>query len=370
MKTDTSSLDLHYIISELSFLVGGKVDKIYQEGKNMVLQFHVTSHGKQMVSVIAPKYFYLASKKPDFPQTPGGFCMFLRKYLENTRVKNIRQVGFERIVEIEFESKEEKYRMIIELFSKGNIILCKDDYTIMSALETKVMTKRTVRGGVKYDFPTKEYSIIDMSEDDLKKAVDESDKESIVKMLAMDLGIGGIYAEQICSEAEIDKGKKKLTESEIRKLHDVLKSIVKKKIEAIVTDKEEIFPFSTYATGKENKTFESFNSAIDYVVTPSVISGKKKEETSKHEKKIGKVKDIIRMQQKQAETFEKGYNENKRSGEIIYENYTLIKEVIDTLKKARKKHSWKEIKEKLKDHKVVKDINEKESKITIEIEDK
>jgi len=41
----------------------------------------------------------------------------------------------------------------------------------------------------------------------------------------------------------------------------------------------------------------------------------------------------------------------------------LIKE----LREIRKEHSWKEIKEKLKGHKLVKDINEKENMVTVDI---
>ena len=37
------------------------------------------------------------------------------------------------------------------------------------------------------------------------------------------------------------------------------------------------------------------------------------------------------------------------------------------MKKAREKLSWKEIKEKLKGHKMVKEVNEKEGTVTIEL---
>jgi len=40
---------------------------------------------------------------------------------------------------------------------------------------------------------------------------------------------------------------------------------------------------------------------------------------------------------------------------------------MDELNKISLKHSWKEIKEKLKGHKVIKEINEKEKKIIIEV---
>ena len=51
----------------------------------------------------------------------------------------------------------------------------------------------------------------------------------------------------------------------------------------------------------------------------------------------------------------------------MYNKYQLIEGVLSQINFARKKHSWKEIKDKLKGHKVVKEINEKEGKIVIEI---
>ena len=57
----------------------------------------------------------------------------------------------------------------------------------------------------------------------------------------------------------------------------------------------------------------------------------------------------------------------RQKGELIYQNYQLIKEILDELNKASKKYSWKEIKEKLKGHKVIKEVNEKERKVIIEV---
>ena len=46
----------------------------------------------------------------------------------------------------------------------------------------------------------------------------------------------------------------------------------------------------------------------------------------------------------------------------------MIKEILDEIGKASKKYSWKEIKEKLKGHKTVKEINEKDRKVVVDID--
>ena len=77
--------------------------------------------------------------------------------------------------------------MIIELFSLGNIVLCNEDYTIMSALENKNWSERSIRGGVKYEFPIRQNNPLELTEHEFEKIIKESDKESIVKKLAIEL---------------------------------------------------------------------------------------------------------------------------------------------------------------------------------------
>ena len=64
---------------------------------------------------------------------------------------------------------------------------------------------------------------------------------------------------------------------------------------------------------------------------------------------------------------EKEIKENTSIAELMYNKYQVIEDVIHQINSARKKYSWKEIKDKLKGNKVIKEINEKESKLVIEI---
>ena len=150
MNNETSSLELSCLIKEFQVLIGGKIDKIYQQKSNkreFLFRMHVPSHGKKQLRVIAPGFIYLSEYKQEFTDSPPGYCTFLRKHLGNARIEAVRQVNFERIVEIIFDAKEGKLILIIELFSKGNIILCKEDYTIISPLENQRWKDRTASDG-------------------------------------------------------------------------------------------------------------------------------------------------------------------------------------------------------------------------------
>ncbi len=84
-----------------------------------------------------------------------------------------------------------------------------------------------------------------------------------------------------------------------------------------------------------------------------------------YKKELDKLNKIINEQKKQIERMQTSIKVNNQRAELLYTNYKLIQDIITELKKAREKDSWQEIKEKLKGHKLIKDINEKEGKIIL-----
>ena len=76
------------------------------------MQFHVPNVGKKILR-ITDKLIYLTALKP-VVEEPPGFCMFLRKQLDNSRLKEINQKESERIIELVFEKKEGIYISSIE----------------------------------------------------------------------------------------------------------------------------------------------------------------------------------------------------------------------------------------------------------------
>ena len=112
---------------------------------------------------------------------------------------------------------------------------------------------------------------------------------------------------------------------------------------------------------------ETYNKAFDMILSEEEKEAEKKKTTSKYEEKLRKVRSMIEIQEKSVKNLQKTGSESTEAGEFIYNNYQFIDDILKELRKAREKYSWKEIKEKLKDHKVIKEIREKEGKIVVEI---
>ena len=68
MKKELSSIELKYLLDEFQQLVDGKIDKIYQPGKQDVLfSFHVPGIGKKMLRTALPGMMWFAALKPEMP---------------------------------------------------------------------------------------------------------------------------------------------------------------------------------------------------------------------------------------------------------------------------------------------------------------
>ncbi|MBW2977457.1 NFACT family protein [Candidatus Woesearchaeota archaeon] len=363
-----SSLEIHYLIKELQFLINSKVDQIYHPSKKeLIIQLYVTNQGKRILK-ITPKIFFLTETRQQ-TKNPSQFCLFLRKYLINSRLTAIKQLEFERIVQFDFKTKDQTYSLILELFSTGNIIFSKNSQILMAA-EHQKWKQRTIAPKQTYSYPKKEYNFLELKEKDLKTLLQKTNKENLVKALAIDLGLGGLFAEESCLLSKINKNKKpkQTTDQEIASLIKTFKNLKTKKINPQIIYKnkeiEDITPFKLeFYKNLKQESFKIYNQLLDFYFSKQTTSIQKQ----KFRLQLEKIQKIIQKQKSDISTSEKSIQENHKKAELIYQNYNLIKDVMEQINKATKKYTWKEIKEKLKGHKIIKEINPKDKTIVLEL---
>ncbi|MAG08575.1 hypothetical protein CMO89_03815 [Candidatus Woesearchaeota archaeon] len=339
-----TALDIYYLLKELKILIGSKINNIYQPSKKeLYIQLHTPNKGKSYLKVILPSFIFLADKK-EAVEKPSNFSIFLRKHLNNCRIRKIIQKNFERIIEFHLE-KETSHILIIELFSKGNIILCDENYTIISQLEQQKWSQREIKKGITYKYPEKEYNFLEIKENELAGILKKTKKDKLVTFLATEIGLGGSYSEEVCTLTNIDKNKKP----------------------SLLEEKETSTLFSAFKTIKTRtpdlKGFKTFSNLIE--------SSNKTETKSPEELRFQKQKDklsaILQTQEDKIKELKKNEQESRKKAELIYSKYQLIESIIKDINKAKEKYSWDEIKEKLKWHKIVKEVNAKDKKIVLDI---
>ncbi|MGL6173455.1 MAG: Rqc2 family fibronectin-binding protein, partial [Cellulosilyticaceae bacterium] len=155
---------LSNIVHELNdTLIGGRIDKIYQPEKDeLLLSIRSNRVAYKLLLTANSNYprLHLSQQAKQSPAEPPMFCMLLRKHISGGKIVSITQPLFERIVEIHIEAtnelgdKEHK-KLIIEIMGRhSNIILTKENYTILDSIKHISADKSSVRQVL----PNKEYT--------------------------------------------------------------------------------------------------------------------------------------------------------------------------------------------------------------------
>ena len=360
---------MHFLVKEFQALKDSRIDKIYQPEKNIIIfSLYKTNAGKRLLKINVGKSIFLTHEKEDYGETLG-FGMLLRKHLDGYFLYDISQAEPERILKLSFKFKDSVKHIYTEFFGRGNAILCDEHNLIINALEHQEFRERAVKPRLKYVYPVMSYNIFDIDKKKLAELLKNSKKESLVVSLATELGLGGLYSEEACLLSKIDKNQspKDIDDKSTKLILNSIENIINKKIEAKVIFHDnnviDATPFYLeFYKNHEKKEFGNFNSALEFF-----YSQFKEVKETESDKKLKSLQRIIEEQKMTICELRKEETELRAKGEAVYHNYSMIKEVLEEINKASKKYSWKEIKEKLKGHKIIKEINEKDRKVVVEI---
>ena len=131
------------VIHELQPLIGGKIDKVQQPEKDLLL-FVVRANNANLRLLVSTHpengRIQLTSRSFDNPMNAPAFCMLLRRRLIGGRICSIRQIGADRVCEIVVLARNELFdevslRLIIELTGKhGNFSLLEPGGAIVDCL--------------------------------------------------------------------------------------------------------------------------------------------------------------------------------------------------------------------------------------------
>ena len=359
-KKNLSSVEVAALVQELQILVGGKLPQMYhQVDKEFLFQFHVPRLGKILLKVIPGKFLCLTRKK-EVPLTPSSFCMQLRKYLDNAYVKAVYQKDSERIIVLELE-KEQVYHLIIELYSKGNIILTDASYRIIGALEQQTWKDRFIKVGLEYKFPASLANWKTITGKQLLGLLVRSAAKNLATSLATDMGLGGVYAEDLCRRAQVDKDKLpaavEVEEGKaLMKGLQEMRTLLQKPNGHIYT--EQITPFPLQRSEPVIIT-PTYNEAIDTLNPYTIISP--------YEKKIRTMEKMISSQEESISSLKEKIEVNSNKGERIYEHYAPLHRLLEIVKELRKTKDWKDVEQELRKEKKIRQVDLKNKRITIDL---
>ena len=192
------ALCLSGLVRELDGTVtGGKLDKIYQPGRDEVLfAVRTPAHGNVRLLLSAnpnhprPQLTQLSRENPD---KPPMFCMLLRKHLSGARLLSVEQPGLERVVIFTLESLNElgdrvERKLVLEAIGRrSNLILLDEAGRILDCMRRVESTlgssgpqQRALLPGMFYRLPPAQDKLDPMaqSREDLERLLSAAPEEA------------------------------------------------------------------------------------------------------------------------------------------------------------------------------------------------
>ncbi|MEF8780875.1 MAG: ribosome rescue protein RqcH [Haloferacaceae archaeon] len=385
-KRELSSIDLAALVTELHRYEGAKVDKAYLYGDDLLrLKLRDFDRGRVelLVEVGELKRAHVADpdRVPDAPGRPPNFAKMLRNRLSGADLAGVEQYEFDRILVFEFERGDADTTLVAELFGEGNVAALDESGEVIGSLETVRLKSRTVAPGAQYEFPSSRLDPLSVSFDLFSRRMDDSDSD-VVRTLATQLNLGGLYAEEVCARAGVEKTTpiEAADEEVYRAVYDALSQLRERlasgdfdprvyaeppggpeeRPDAASPESAsgsesgrvvDVTPFPlTEREGLESQSYDSFNAALDaYFYRLDLDDGGDggRGEEPAFEEEIARKKRIIEQQENAIDGFREEADRERRRAELLYENYDLVDEVLSTVQSARDDGvAWETIGEK------------------------
>ncbi len=331
-----SGIDVRVVTSELCEKLPLWIDKVYQfDSRTLGVRLNGENKARYQMIIESGRRAHLVRDMPEPPKNPPQFAMFLRKYISGGKVLAVRQHGLERILIFDVGKGQSVYRLIIELFDEGNVILADEQYTIIKPLRHHRFREREIVPGATYTL-----GVIDpTSSEEAMAALIKTDDRDLVRFLAIGCMLGGTYAEYICRKTGLDKTFPARSADPaiiFTAVRDLLYQVVHAPEPVIA--KKHCEPIDIWG-GEDTLHFRSFSEALEayYPLT------KAERKTADAQPKLNKEERILKYQRSAIKKFEDKIEKTEAIVAALYENYAFISTMIGALDAASKTRSWQEI---------------------------
>ncbi len=157
---------LSALVKEINAIAaGGRIEKIYQpERDEIILQMRTHEGGKRLLINAGsnnPRMGFTEISKENPMQAPM-FCMLLRKHLTGSLLASVKQLEFDRVAKLTFNTRDElgfdtQKFIVAELMGKySNLIFLDGDMKVLSSLKVIDFTTSSLRQvlpGMRYELP-------------------------------------------------------------------------------------------------------------------------------------------------------------------------------------------------------------------------
>ena len=309
---ELSGIELHYLVNKISSKITSSyyVSNISSITKNSILLklHHPTESDINLI--VSTKGIWITSKKYK-QMEENQLLSILSREIERAKINSVSQPGSERIFFLHFINKDNKERkLVIEIFGKGNIILCDESMKILWILNPVEVRHRILKTGLEYVLPpNRGEDVFQISLEGMKKSREtQPENTDLVRWLAKCTSLPRKYVEEILLHSGISaKYANYLSDNDVQIIYDKTKEITSKVIDetnhepSIMVDKLglAIDASPIVMSGDSNaKKVESYMDGIDQVLSNEIISIGRSLKTEETDRKILELEHDLEEQNK------------------------------------------------------------------------
>ncbi|MBS3056697.1 MAG: NFACT family protein [Candidatus Aenigmarchaeota archaeon] len=338
---EMTGLDMRQCLMEKP-LKSARIENIYH--KNNSISVRVYSHGKNYEIHAGLGYFFI-SDRHEQAESATQFAMVMRKYLRGYVIKDIYQLGLDRV----FILETEKNKLILEVFRNGNIILTNESNKIISVMRSQRWKSRELIAGKNYKEP--EYS-------DITKIIPDTD--NVIEAVLFKSGCG-LHCKAILKSAgvenkpcsELSKNEKEKIIAEINRAirddkakNEIFESLYENEQKQKNPENDRILSHQVRELGKvreEKKNLEKIINTLNnnYSIVEEIIRQVIKSSWNKGNLDVVTRDFILSMNPKtksikiSLENMEMGLNVNRKLSTQINDFYNLLKKYENKIDKIQ-----------------------------------
>ena len=392
MKEAMSGFDLYAMANELNKCTNAYVKKAYMPHyEQIVLRINPKEMDQFDLVFVRGSRIYTSNRDRPMPMTPPPFAMLLRKHLKNSRFTGVRQLGFDRVLAFDFETKFGSRHIYVEVFRDGNIILVDNEGIIIQPLTHAAYAGRTLKKGFEYTPPPAAINPFSLDEEGLTELFKDTDKD-LVSTLGGKLNLGGTHANAICQLAD-HQPNMEAEDADIGTVHSALhellndlstsnsgflilkpsdeipaeqlQAVADEQIVGVIRDRflelhtEEATPILLPShSDKVSVRFDTLGAAVDAWKGSHDSAALARREAEKmdiaapgrgHSTDVERLQRRLVQQEKSMISFSEKIDKQQALGHMIQENWTHIESLLSQVNEAVETQGWKATKKATKE---------------------
>lgn len=335
-------------------VIGCFIENIYFTGFYWLLKIRCPGKGKSYLKIEPSIRLHVSNIDP-LEKKIDKFSSFMRKYIRGARIVDVKQLGWERIIELHVKSRNKKYILINEIMPRGFLVLTNETYNILYANRFQELRDRIIKRGSKYTPPPGRIDLLKLDDAKLLELLGEG--KDLVRGIVKGWGLPGYIAEELIYRAGLYEKKNykinMIEKTDLYSLIYIFEKIINEVLEGkgyLVKLNNEPHIYTSYEPKLYKELYElnvekydELNHVLDIYYGEYEKRIYYEQKTTKQQMLIEKIKKNIEEQQKIIKKYIEESEKYRKFSETLVTNYNVLEKILKCVHETRRTSGWEKI---------------------------